>query len=70
MKSFEEIKEGLGQANEKLRNVNPDELDEKLLASVVDNLIDLVTSLTERVNLLSERVEVLSAKVQIESQEQ
>ncbi len=67
MKEFEEIKEGLVQANEKLRNVNPDELDEKLLASVVDQLIDLVKDLTERVDLLSERVEVLSEKVKVES---
>ena len=68
MKSFERIGEDLEAADEKLRGIDPDELDEKLIASVLDQVMDSLKELNSRVSLLAERVDLISGKLNVEGE--
>jgi len=68
VKSFERIGEDLEAADEKLRGIDPDELDEKLIASVLDQVMDSLKELNSRVSLLAERVDLISGKLNVEGE--
>jgi len=68
MKSYEQIGEDLEAADQKLRGINPDELDEKLIASVLDQVMDSLKELNGRVSMLAERVDLISGKLSVEGE--